>query len=119
MCKAPNGYKKGDVNIHGNLSPNANRASGHKNTRSDAFVQSHHPIQAAWTKRNITSYRRNVAPAALLQSFSGLLHANISHAQRTRNSLNGEWNTTLKQEFNISYREMLHAGVPKAQAKKR
>jgi hypothetical protein len=118
ICKASNGYKKGDVDIHGNLSPNANRALGHRNTRSDAFVQSHHPIQDAWAKRNITSYRRNAAPATLLQSSSGLPHANISQAQRARRSLNGGWNTTLKQEFNISYREMLDAGVPKAQAKK-
>ncbi|WP_446718900.1 hypothetical protein [Gilliamella sp. ESL0250] len=65
----------------------------------------------------MTSYRSNAAPATLLQS-SGLPHANISQAQRARRSLNEGWNTTLKQEFNISYREMLDAGVPKAQARK-
>ncbi|MGE9549547.1 RHS repeat-associated core domain-containing protein [Snodgrassella sp. CS2] len=118
ICKNPSGYKKGNVDKHGNLSPNANRASGHRNIRSDNFVQSHHSIQDAWAKKHIFSYQRNAAPAILLQSSSGLPHANISKAQRARRSINGGWNTTLKQEFNISYREMVNAGVHEAQAKK-
>ncbi|MCA2135458.1 hypothetical protein ACXZAQ_17800 [Citrobacter portucalensis] len=28
------------------------------------------------------------------------------------------WNTTLKDEFNTSYQEMINAGVPASQAKK-
>ncbi|MEH4714143.1 Rhs family protein, partial [Enterobacter ludwigii] len=43
-CKAPNGYKIGDVDPHGTLSPGVNRASGHTNSKNDGFLQSHHPI---------------------------------------------------------------------------
>jgi len=50
-CKSPNGYKTGDVDIHGNLSPQSNRAHGHTNTRADDFVQSHHPIQDLWAQK--------------------------------------------------------------------
>ncbi|WP_279026616.1 RHS repeat-associated core domain-containing protein [Gibbsiella quercinecans] len=117
-CNAPNGYKTGDVDPHGNLSPSANRASGHLNTKSDGFVQSHHPIQDAWAKRRVGGYQRNSAPATLLRSSSGSPHAGISAAQRTRRAMPGGWDTSLKQEFNISYREMLDAGVPSGQAKK-
>nr|WP_246494733.1 Rhs family protein [Brenneria izadpanahii] len=117
-CNAPNGYKTGDVDPHGNLSPSANRASGHLNTKYDGFVQSHHPIQDAWAKRRIGGYQRNSAPATLLGSSSGSPHAGISAAQRTRRAMPGGWDTSLKQEFNISYREMLDAGVPSGQAKK-
>lgn len=44
-------------------------------------------------------------------------HARISAAQRARRASDG-WNTTLKEEFNTSYKEMLDAGVPKSQAQK-
>ncbi|MCL6362608.1 type IV secretion protein Rhs, partial [Pectobacterium polaris] len=117
-CNAPNGYKTGDVDPHGNLSPNANRASGHLNNKSDGFVQSHHPIQDAWAKKRISGYQRNSAPATLLRSASGSPHAKISAAQRARRAKPGGWDTSLKQEFNTSYREMLDAGVPSGQAKK-
>ncbi|MDU4085588.1 MAG: RHS repeat-associated core domain-containing protein, partial [Enterobacter asburiae] len=117
-CKAPNGYKTGDVDPHGNLSPGVNRASGHTNSKNDGFVQSHHPIQDAWAKKRINGYQRNTAPATLLKSASGSPHANISSAQRTRRALPGGWDTTLKQEFHISYKEMIDAGVPKQQARK-
>nr|WP_305069868.1 RHS repeat-associated core domain-containing protein [Flavobacterium covae] len=116
-CKRPGGYKNGDVDPHGNLSPGINRATGHTNTRPDNFIQSHHPIQDAWAQKNITGYNRDLAPATLLPSSSGMSHAKISAAQRARRKLDG-WNTTLKEEFNTSYREMLDAGVPKSQAQK-
>ncbi|WP_370659867.1 RHS repeat-associated core domain-containing protein [Candidatus Pantoea multigeneris] len=117
-CNSPNGYKAGDVDPHGNLSPGANRAMGHKNSKADGFVQSHHPIQDAWAKKRISGYQRNSAPATLLKSSSGSPHAIISAAQRARRASTGEWDTTLKQEFNIIYKEMLDAGVPEAQARK-
>ncbi|WP_406741421.1 hypothetical protein [Acinetobacter shaoyimingii] len=116
--RAPNGYKTGDVDKHRNLSPGQNRAPGHSPSKVDGFVQSHHPIQDAWAEKNIENYRRNDAPATLLRSASGEPHANISSAQRQRRSMSNGWNTTLKQEFNISYREMLDAGVPEKQARK-
>ncbi|MBS2784373.1 RHS repeat-associated core domain-containing protein, partial [Aeromonas salmonicida] len=117
-CKAPNGYKVGDVDSHGNLSPGSNRAAGHRNTRADKFVQSHHPIQDAWAKKRINGYQRDVAPATLLRSASGSPHATISAAQRVRRASPSGWNATLKQEFNISYREILDSGVPIKQARK-
>ena len=117
-CKSPNGYKTGDVDIHGNLSPQSNRAHGHTNTRADGFVQSHHPIQDLWVQKNINGYNRNDAPATLLKSASGEPHAKISSSQQTRRLGPGGWNTTLKQEFNISYKEMIDAGVAPEQAKK-
>ncbi|CAM3711539.1 Rhs family protein [Yersinia entomophaga] len=117
-CNSPNGYKAGDVDPHGNLSPGVNRASGHSNSKADGFVQSHHPIQDAWAKKRINEYQRNSAPATLLKSASGSPHARISAAQRVRRALPGGWDTTLKQEFNISYREMLNSGVPAKQARR-
>ncbi|YCH29931.1 Rhs family protein [Erwinia sp. D4-22] len=117
-CNAPNGYKTGDVDPHGQLSPRVNRAVGHTNSRADGFVQSHHPIQDACAKKRINSYQRNSAPATLLKSSSGSPHAAISAAQRARRATMGGWDTTLKQEFNISYKEMLEAGVPTNQARK-
>ncbi|WP_261115053.1 hypothetical protein [Serratia entomophila] len=70
-CNSPKGYKTGDVDPHGNLSPGVNHAVGHTNSKTDGFVQSHHPIQDAWAKRRIDGYQRNSAPAPLLRSASG------------------------------------------------
>ncbi|MDE1484150.1 hypothetical protein [Xenorhabdus bovienii] len=42
----------------------------------------------------------------------------MSAVHRTRRAASGGWNKTLKEEFHISYREMIDAGVLKAQAKK-
>ncbi|MED0323536.1 RHS repeat-associated core domain-containing protein, partial [Escherichia marmotae] len=117
-CNAPGGYKKGDIDSHGSLSPGTNRAIGHGNNRSDGLIQSHHPIQDAWAQKGINGYKRNDAPGILLESSSGAPHANISAAQRGRRSVPGGWNTTLKHEFNKSYQEMINAGVPASQAKK-
>ncbi|ADP13267.1 Rhs family protein [Erwinia sp. Ejp617] len=117
-CGASGGYKTGDVDPHGKLSPGVNRAVGHTNSKTDGFVQSHHPIQDAWAKKRINAYQRNSAPATLLKSASGSPHAGISAAQRARRAATGGWDTTLKQEFSISYKEMLDAGVPTNQARK-
>ncbi|MEZ0612202.1 type VI secretion system tube protein TssD [Fibrella sp. WM1] len=119
----PGGHRTGDVSDHGTLSPGTNRAPGHTNTRPDRYVQSHHPIQDEWAQRwaannGITDYRRNNAPATLLESSSGTPHARISAAQRARRRLPGGWDTTLRDEFRTSYREMLNAGVPGCQSKK-
>ncbi|WP_375447099.1 type VI secretion system tube protein TssD [uncultured Fibrella sp.] len=119
----PGGHRTGDISNHGTLSPGTNRAPGYTNTRPDRFVQSHHPIQDEWAQRwasnnGITDYRRNNAPATLLESSSGTPHARISAAQRARRRLPGGWDTTLRDEFRTSYREMLDAGVPGCQTKK-
>jgi hypothetical protein len=117
-CSRPGGHKKGDVNRHGNLSPQKNRASGHKNTKADSYIQSHHSIQDAWARRNKKGYSRNKAPATLLPSSSGMSHTRISASQRARRSQPNGLNNTLKYEFNTVYKEMLDSGVPIKQAKK-
>ncbi|WP_246545387.1 hypothetical protein [Photorhabdus hainanensis] len=58
------------------------------------------------------------APATLLHSTSGIPHAQISAAQRTRRAMPGGWDKTLKEELHTSYREMIDAGVPQTQARK-
>ena len=105
-CSAPNSYKTGDVDPHGKLSLGDNRPVEHTNSKAEGFVQSHDPIQDAWAKKRISIYQRNPAPATLLKSSSGSPHAAISAAQSARRAATGGWDTTLKQEFNISYKEM-------------
>lgn len=86
--------------------------------QQDGFIQSHHPIQDAWAQKWIEGYKRNDAPAVLLQSSSGAPHAAISAAQRSRRAKPGGWNTTLLDEFNKGFEEMIKAGIPVGQAKK-
>ena len=116
-CNRPGGYKAGDVDAHGNLSPGVNRASGHKNISEDKLVQSHHFIQDEWAKRNVTGYKRNEAPAILLKSSSGEPHAIISSLQRTRRRISG-FGGTIKEEFGVAYKELIDAGVDPGAAKK-
>ncbi|WP_236460009.1 RHS repeat-associated core domain-containing protein [Pseudomonas syringae] len=116
-CNRPGGYKSGDVDAHGNLSPGVNRAPGNKNIPSDKSVQSHHFIQDEWAKRNVAGYKRNAAPAVLLKSSSGESHAIVSSLQRTRRRL-GEFNGTIKEEFGTAYKELIDSGVSPSAAKK-
>jgi len=117
----PGGAQTHDTGMHGELSPGKNRATGHTNTKDDKYVQSHHPVQDEWAKQNLCScgYDSNMAPAVLLKSASKESHAKISAAQRKhRSSLDalkgGRWgSTTVREEFNIGYRQMTDAGVPK------
>ncbi|WP_180961866.1 RHS repeat-associated core domain-containing protein, partial [Pseudomonas plecoglossicida] len=116
-CNKPGGYKAGDVDVHGNLSPQVNRAIGNKNIAADDFVQSHHFIQHEWAKLNVKGYKRNSAPAILLKSSSGEPHAMISAMQRSRRSASG-FGGTLRDEFNVAYKEMIDAGVSPGAAKR-
>ena len=116
-CKKPNGYETGDIDRHGNLSPQKNRKVGHTNSATDGYVQSHHIIQDEWAVKNIPSYRRNDAPAILLKSKSGSAHALISSSQRKRRKTLG-YATSLRDEFNFSYSSMIDAGVSKKSAQK-
>jgi hypothetical protein len=109
--RRPGGYRTGDFDSHGRLSPGVNRAPGHTNTRADGFVQSHHGIQREWAKRKVTGYDEAAAPANLLRSSSGEVHAKISAAQRARRRQPGGWDTDIRTEFNLSYREMIDAGL--------
>lgn len=119
--KRPGGYKTGDVDLHGNLSPGVNRATGHKNIAADGNVQSHHPIQNEWAKRWAKKkglpYDENKAPAILLKSSSGNPHAKISAAQRARRRNEG-YDTDIVHEFYKSYKELLDAGVDMKTAQK-
>ncbi|WP_447511695.1 hypothetical protein, partial [Acinetobacter geminorum] len=119
----PGGYVTGDVDEHGLLSPQVNRAPNFTNTKADNYVQSHHPVQDKWAQVNIDGYNRNSAPAILLESSSGSPHAKISAAQRAvraemKAKNQNPWGTTIREEFNIGYKQMIDAGVPKDIAKK-
>ncbi len=115
--KRPGGYKAGDVDHYGLLSPEKNRAIGNTNQASDHYVQAHHPIQDQWAKLNVSGYNSKKAPAILLKSSSGMEHAKLSAMQRERRSKYG-YNTTIRQEFNVSYAEMRRAGVSKKDSRK-
>ncbi|ERI10255.1 hypothetical protein HMPREF0083_01655 [Aneurinibacillus aneurinilyticus ATCC 12856] len=103
------------------MSPNKNRAPGFRNTKSDGLVQAHHAIQdewaKLWAKRNGIKYSSSNAPSLLLKSISGESHAIISALQRARRRTEG-FNTSIKYEFNESYREMIKAGVDPKVTKK-
>ena len=117
ICNRPHGYKSGDIDTHGNLSPGINRAVGHKNIREDNWVQSHHFIQDKWAEKNVLGYRRDKAPAVLLKSSSGKPHAIISSLQRIRRR-EGGFGGDIRSEFSVSYKEMIDAGVNSDVAKK-
>ncbi|UYO21903.1 T7SS effector LXG polymorphic toxin [Bacillus sp. 41-22] len=120
-AKRPGGYQKGDIDDHGYLSPAVNRAPGNKNIAADNRIQSHHPIQNEWAKRWAIKggfdYNEKKAQAILLPSSSGLPHAKISAMQRKRRRLEG-YDTDINYEFNVSYREMIEAGVDQKTARK-
>ncbi|WP_366917372.1 MULTISPECIES: hypothetical protein [Bacteria] len=98
------------MDAHGNLSPQTNRAIGNRNIAVNDFVQSHHFIQHEWAKLNVKGYKRNSAPAILLKSSSGESHAMISAMQRVRRRVSG-FGGTIRDEFNVAYKEMIDAGV--------
>ena len=124
LAVLPGGACKHDTGRHGELSPNANRAPGNRNIRNDGFIQSHHSVQNEWAENNVAGYDRNAAPAVLLPSASGDSHAQISAAQRAlRRNLatqpGGKWgSTSITDEFNIGYRQMINAGVPQDVARR-
>jgi len=118
VCNRPGGYQVYDVDRHGNLSPGANRAPGHKHRATDNLIESHHPIQNEWAEANVTGYRRDDAPAVLLPSSSGMSHAQVSAAQRdaarvrVNKGLPPWTSTTIREEFDFGYRTLIDAGVP-------
>ena len=117
VCNRPGGYKAGDVDTHGNLSPGVNGASGHKNVFDDQRVQSHHFIQDAWAKMNKAGYSTNKAQAILLKSSSGESHATLSALQAVRRRAGG-FEESIKNEFGVAYRALLGAGVSTDAARK-
>ena len=98
-----------------------NRAPGNKNIASDNRIQSHHPIQneraKRWAKEGGFDYNEKKASAILLPSSSGQSHAKISSMQRKRRKIEG-FNTDIRYECNVSYREMIEAGVDQKAARK-
>ncbi|MEF9439358.1 hypothetical protein OWT26_03445 [Burkholderia sp. 1A5] len=112
----PGGYRVNDADQHGNLSRKANRAPSNTNTVADGVVQSHHPIQQEWAKQQMFpngDYSSRAAPAVLLSSTSGSIHAQISGMQRAFRNQNG-FNTDVQTEFNEAARQMGAAGVPES-----
>ena len=105
------------MDSHGILSPQANRAPGHCNKKDDDRVQSHHTIQQEWAKQNIKGYDPQKAPAILIPSSSGKAHAIISAMQRAFRKQN-EFNTSIRQEFTESARQLKAAGLSSKQIKR-
>ena len=116
-ARRPGGYRTYDMDSHGRLSPQVNRAPGHCNKKDDDRVQSHHTIQQEWAKRNIKGYDPEKAPAILLPSSSGKAHAIISAMQRAFRKQNG-FNTSIRQEFTESARQLKAAGLSSKQIKR-
>lgn len=119
----PGGYVIHDVDLHGNLSPGVNRAPGFSGSSADGLVQSHHPVQVKWAETNVPGYDKNLAPSILLKTSRGEPHALINSAQRVRRAeLRAQgvnpYGTSIRQEFQVSYRELIDAGVPPAVARK-
>ncbi|MHA4111317.1 hypothetical protein ACX17A_15295 [Bacillus cereus] len=115
------GYIVEDVDLYKKMSPNKNRALGFRNTKNDGLVQAHHAIQdewaKIWAKTSGNNYSSRQAPSILLKSTSGEPHAIISALQRARRRNEG-FSTNIIYEFNISYKEMIEAGVDLKVAKK-
>ncbi|MBZ4224013.1 hypothetical protein LAE98_18490 [Bacillus wiedmannii] len=115
------GYIVEDVDLYKKMSPNKNRALGFRNTKDDGLVQAHHAIQdewaKIWAKTSGNNYSSRQAPSILLKSTSGEPHAIISALQRARRRNEG-FSTDIIYEFNISYKEMIEAGVDLKVAKK-
>ncbi|MGE7902721.1 hypothetical protein ACQKOI_31025 [Bacillus paramycoides] len=68
-------------------------------------------------KKGEFDYSEKKAQAILLPSSSGLPHAKISAMQRKRRKIEG-YDTDIHYEFNVSYREMIEAGVSQKNARK-
>ncbi len=104
------GYKVNDIDKYKKNSPGQNRAEGHKHSPEDGRVESHHPIQnewaIRWAKRYHKKYSKRNAPGILLKSSSGEAHAQLSALQRERRMREG-FNTSIRHEFNTSYKEIL------------
>ncbi|MGE7431609.1 MULTISPECIES: hypothetical protein [Bacillus cereus group] len=84
---------------------------------ADNRIQSHHPIQNEWAIKGGFDYNEKKAQTILLTSSFGLPHAKISGIQRKRRRLEG-YDTDINYEFNVSYREMIEAGVDQKTARK-
>ncbi|MED1559372.1 recombinase family protein [Bacillus paramycoides] len=87
----------------------------------DGLVQAHHAIQdewaKIWAKTSGNKYSSRQAPSILIKSTSDEPHAIISALQRARRRNEG-FSTDIIYEFNISYKEMIEAGVDFKVAKK-
>ncbi|SDP31704.1 RHS repeat-associated core domain-containing protein, partial [Pseudomonas cichorii] len=77
-------------------------------------MQSHHIIQDAWAKTNVSDYSRGSAPAILLPASPQ--HSTVTalqNARRDERLANGQskWGTSMQEEFRNSYRDLGAAGV--------
>ncbi|MEK4593167.1 MULTISPECIES: hypothetical protein [Bacillus] len=84
---------------------------------ADNRIQSHHPIQNEWAIKGGFDYNEKKAQPILLPSSFGFPHAKISAIQRKRRRLEG-YDTEINYEFNVTYREMIEAGVDQKTARK-
>jgi hypothetical protein len=109
------GYRTNDVGPHRELSKGSNRAPGHSPNNADGRIQSNHPIQQDWAKRNVANYNPDDAPTILLPTGRGRLHTAINNLQK--GSMNGNGNS-LRNEFERGYAHMVNAGVNRRAAQK-
>ena len=109
------GYKTYEIDEYRRISPGKNRAIGHSRYKKDGNIQAHHIIQNEWAKQNVKNYSQYKAPAVLLPSNKGMEHAIITGRQRVRYNVSGksfEYGT-IKEIFNLGYKDLINSGVNK------
>ena len=109
------GYKTYEIDEYRRVSPGKNRAIGHSRYKKDGNIQAHHIIQNEWAKQNIKNYSQYKAPAILLPSNKGMEHAIITGRQRARYNASGKsfQYGTIKEMFNLGYKDLIDGGVNK------
>ena len=114
------GYKTYDIDEYDTIRKKKYRAKGHSSKKSDGYIQAHHIIQDKWAIKNINNYKSGLAPTILLPTGKGKEHSIINGMQRSRRNveLKRYENTTIKEEFNYSYNELINSGVDKKIVKK-
>lgn len=109
------GYKTYDIDEYDTIRKKKYRAKGHSSKKSDGYIQAHHIIQDKWAIKNVNNYKSGLAPTILLPTGKGKEHAVINGMQRSRRNieLKRYESTTIKEEFNYSYNELINSGVNK------
>ena len=109
------GYKTYEIDEYRRISPGKNRALGHSANKIDGKIQAHHIIQDEWAKQNIKNYKSREAPAILIPTNKGREHAIITGMQKHRYYLNNKSfkHGTIKEMFNVSYKDLISSGVNK------
>jgi hypothetical protein len=83
-------------------------------------LESHHVVQDAWAKQNVSGYNGNQAPTILLHENRHRVVNTRQNARRDARvrSGKGKWSTAIRDEFENSSRDLRAAGVREAQRKR-